>query len=349
MASPFLLAGCRETQDSLAPKSHQARDIASLFWWMMGGAWLGLASSSGSCSGRGSGATAAASATTRKGRSRASGEGWYVVVGLGIAMPVARDRGALRRLRPVRDQDDAGAGGDGDAADGRGHRPPVVVGDPLPRDERGDRERAAHPGAHARASRGAHRGRDPQLLGAAAEPEGRRDTGPDERGRARRRHGRAATAGRAPSSAGFSTRTWRSTSSRNPKRSSGGGSRDESRPATQPARRTRRRGRATSSRDGTCSSCHAIRGTDASSDVGPDLTHVASRTTLGGGDDPERRRDLRDWITDNAAHQAREPDAGHRPASSPARRRRGLPRGAEVVAIATPPTPRPPSAWTGSR
>jgi cytochrome c oxidase subunit 2 len=38
-----LVAGCDRTQNALAPKSHQARDIASLFWWMMGGSWIGLA------------------------------------------------------------------------------------------------------------------------------------------------------------------------------------------------------------------------------------------------------------------------------------------------------------------
>ena len=37
-----LLSGCGRTQNSLAPESHQAKDIASLFWWMMGGAWIGL-------------------------------------------------------------------------------------------------------------------------------------------------------------------------------------------------------------------------------------------------------------------------------------------------------------------
>src|SRR5436189_227613 len=36
-------AGCGRTQSSVAPQSRQARDIASLFWWMMGGAWIGLA------------------------------------------------------------------------------------------------------------------------------------------------------------------------------------------------------------------------------------------------------------------------------------------------------------------
>ena len=39
----ILPAGCGRTQNALEPESHQARDIASLFWWMMGGAWIGLA------------------------------------------------------------------------------------------------------------------------------------------------------------------------------------------------------------------------------------------------------------------------------------------------------------------
>jgi cytochrome c oxidase subunit 2 len=33
----------------------------------------------------------------------------------------------------------------------------------------------------------------------------------------------------------------------------------------------------------TCASCHTVRGTPAQGDVGPDLTHVASRSRIGGG------------------------------------------------------------------
>ena len=38
----LVLTGCNEQQDSLAPRSHAASDIASLFWWMMGVSWLGI-------------------------------------------------------------------------------------------------------------------------------------------------------------------------------------------------------------------------------------------------------------------------------------------------------------------
>jgi cytochrome c oxidase subunit 2 len=48
-----------------------------------------------------------------------------------------------------------------------------------------------------------------------------------------------------------------------------------------------------------CSSCHAIRGTQADGDVGPDLTHVGSRTTLASVTIPNGAANLRDWITDN--------------------------------------------------
>ena len=45
-----------------------------------------------------------------------------------------------------------------------------------------------------------------------------------------------------------------------------------------------------------CASCHAIRGTSAGGDVGPDLTHFAGRTTIGALTLPNDRAALRDWI-----------------------------------------------------
>jgi cytochrome c oxidase subunit 2 len=50
---------------------------------------------------------------------------------------------------------------------------------------------------------------------------------------------------------------------------------------------------------GPCSSCHAIRGTSARGFVGPDLTHLASRTTLGGVTIPNRRGYLARWVVDS--------------------------------------------------
>ena len=50
--------------------------------------------------------------------------------------------------------------------------------------------------------------------------------------------------------------------------------------------------------DDKCSSCHAIRGTPATSHVGPDLTHVGSRTSLAALTIPNTPARLREWIQD---------------------------------------------------
>lgn len=47
-----------------------------------------------------------------------------------------------------------------------------------------------------------------------------------------------------------------------------------------------------------CAQCHAIRGTDAAAQSGPDLTHLASRSTLAAGIFPNQRGFLAGWITD---------------------------------------------------
>jgi cytochrome c oxidase subunit 2 len=47
----------------------------------------------------------------------------------------------------------------------------------------------------------------------------------------------------------------------------------------------------------TCMECHAIEGTSAQSDTGPDLTHVASRGTLAAGTLDNTPDNLRRWLT----------------------------------------------------
>lgn len=47
-----------------------------------------------------------------------------------------------------------------------------------------------------------------------------------------------------------------------------------------------------------CATCHAIRGTDADGEFGPDLTHIANRLTLAAGALPNTRGNLGGWITD---------------------------------------------------
>jgi cytochrome c oxidase subunit 2 len=49
---------------------------------------------------------------------------------------------------------------------------------------------------------------------------------------------------------------------------------------------------------GTCAMCHAIQGTPANARRAPDLTHLASRSTLAAGTVPNTRGHLAGWIID---------------------------------------------------
>ncbi|RIK57506.1 MAG: cytochrome c oxidase subunit II [Chloroflexi bacterium] len=50
---------------------------------------------------------------------------------------------------------------------------------------------------------------------------------------------------------------------------------------------------------GSCIYCHTISGTDATGRLGPDLTHLASRRTLGAGALPNNRGNLGGWVVDS--------------------------------------------------
>jgi cytochrome c oxidase subunit 2 len=50
-----------------------------------------------------------------------------------------------------------------------------------------------------------------------------------------------------------------------------------------------------------CASCHTVRGTAADGIDGPDLTHVASRSTLGAGVSDMSRGALIGWISNSQA------------------------------------------------
>ncbi len=47
-----------------------------------------------------------------------------------------------------------------------------------------------------------------------------------------------------------------------------------------------------------CAQCHTVRGTSAAGTRGPDLTHVASRSTLGAGTHENTRANLARWIAE---------------------------------------------------
>ncbi|CAA7612897.1 c-type cytochrome [Magnetospirillum sp. UT-4] len=68
-------------------------------------------------------------------------------------------------------------------------------------------------------------------------------------------------------------------------------------PAAEPDNAEGRRGRALFLASG-CGACHAVRGTPASGTIGPDLTHVGGRPTIGAGLLPTQRGTLAAWIVD---------------------------------------------------
>ncbi|WP_322867953.1 c-type cytochrome [Aquicoccus sp. G2-2] len=66
-----------------------------------------------------------------------------------------------------------------------------------------------------------------------------------------------------------------------------------------------------------CGACHRIAGTEAQGKIGPDLTHLASRETIGANLLPMTRANLADWIrhTQELKPGARMPSFGMLPVS----------------------------------
>jgi len=61
-----------------------------------------------------------------------------------------------------------------------------------------------------------------------------------------------------------------------------------------------------------CNACHSVRGVAEEANLGPDLTHVGSRTALGAGTLPNSRAALAQWVAHTQALKpgARMPDYG---------------------------------------
>ncbi|WP_225766877.1 c-type cytochrome [Inquilinus sp. Marseille-Q2685] len=72
----------------------------------------------------------------------------------------------------------------------------------------------------------------------------------------------------------------------------------EAAPAREPALEPARRGRDLFLRNG-CGACHAVRGTEAGGTIGPDLTHVGGRLSLGAAALPNDAEAFARWIADN--------------------------------------------------
>src|SRR4051812_47890170 len=73
--------------------------------------------------------------------------------------------------------------------------------------------------------------------------------------------------------------------------------RHEASPARAPGAGGRQAGRAAFFRD-QCASCHTIRGTAARGNVGPDLTHLGSRQTIAALTMPNTPQSLANWLQD---------------------------------------------------
>ena len=289
-----LVSGCGHTQDSLAPKSHQARDIANLFWWMMGGAWIGLALVVGlllwSWKRRDRRGFGADTEGPKPGEKR----GWYAVVGLGIAMPmiVISTLFVISDLFVIKTTQAPASTTTKLTVQVTGHqwwweirypgtdavtanelhipvRTPVRV-EVTTADvihsfwvPQLNRKIDAIPGTtnvielYADAA-GRYRGQCAEFCGL--------------------QHAHMGVYVFAQPRDDF--RSWLAA---------------EARPASGPSSAQASAGER-AFMNGPCSSCHAIRGTSAGGYVGPDLTHFASRTTLGALAIPNDRGNLADWI-----------------------------------------------------
>ena len=292
------LAGCGGSQNSLAPHSHQSRDIANLFWWMMGGAWIGL------------GLVVALLLWSYKRRKRpgfgsdvegqkpSEKRSWYAVLGLGIAMPIV----VISALFVISDLFVI-----------KTTQAPASTATRLTVKVIGHQWwwEVRYPGTNAVTANELHIPvRTPVRLEVSTAdvihsvwvPELNRkiDTIPgrtnaveldaDRIGRYRGQcaefcglqHAHMAMYVFVQEPSVF--QRWLAHEKHSATTTPGGGLASEGQRLFL---------------NGTCSSCHAIRGTDAAGFTGPDLTHVGSRSTLAALTIPNDRESLREWIVDS--------------------------------------------------
>ncbi len=293
----LVLAGCGEEQNTLAPESHSSRDIASLFWWMTGGAFIGLAVVVGLMLWSYKRRATVGFGGDRTGFKPGEKRAVTTVVVLGIAVPIV----VLVTLFVVSDifvikttQAQAAA---------KESLTIVVTGHQW-------WWQVAYPGTTAVTANEIHiptrtrvrvlvRSADvihsfwvPELNrkidlipGRTNEVELVADKPGVYRGQCAEfcglQHAHMSFLVFAQQRAAF--RAWLA---------------NEAKPAAAPAGAEARRGEQVFLQ-GPCQSCHTIRGTSATGSVGPDLTHLAGRTTLGAVTIPNEKSDLAHWIRDS--------------------------------------------------
>ena len=285
------LAGCGGNQDALHPASGAERSIADLWWVMLIGSAIGF----------GSVVLLLFLGWRRRGRKAAPPSNarlettLVVTLGVGVPVVVLLSLFVYSDVFVMRSTAAPTPGSTQMTIDVIGHDWWWEVR--YPGTPRRDRERDPHPGRHGGERRRHDRRRDPQLLGAAAEPEDRPDPGPRRTASCSRPTARAGSAASARSSAASSMPTWRCSSSRSRP------------PGSAPGSRTRRRlhGRRRPARNGSAPTSSGHRRAPGATrsgahrraePSGPTSRISASRGTLAALTLPNTPPVLRSWITD---------------------------------------------------
>lgn len=293
---PLALAGCGGVQNPLNPHSHAARDISSFFWWMMGGAFIGLGLVS----------ALLVLAWVRRGRRGSHADpddphpgqrlGLTVVVGLGIVLPLAVVITVfIVSAQVIRVTQAPAASQTAMTIHVIGHQWWWEI---------------RYPGTTAVTANELHIpvGTPVNLVVGTADvihsvwiPELNRkiDTIPGRKNRILLYADKAGVyRGQCAEYCGLQHAHMAMKVFAQPPAQFRAWLAHEAQDAAPPATPLQRQGRRVFL-DGPCSSCHTIRGTSASGFVGPDLTHLASRTTLAADTIPNRRGYLAGWILDS--------------------------------------------------
>jgi cytochrome c oxidase subunit 2 len=289
-----VLAGCSDQQDSLEPRSHESHVIANLFWWMMGGAWAGLALivallllSWERRDRRGLGRDV-------EGDKPGERPAWYVVVGAGIALPIViiSTLFIVSDLFVIRTTEAPAKNATRLTVQVIGHQWWWEVR--YPESDAVTANEIHIPvrtpvRLEVRTADVIHSFWVPQLNRKIDTNPGKTNVIELDADRTGRYRGQCAEfCGLQHAHMGIYVFVDSATAFRR-------WLHRQAQPAAPapagPAQRGLQIFESTS-----CSDCHTIRGTSASSDVGPDLTHVAGRTTLGAVTIANDRRHLAEWI-----------------------------------------------------
>jgi cytochrome c oxidase subunit 2 len=292
-----VLAGCGGSQSALNPHSHPATDIANLFWVMMAVAFGGLALITGLL----------VFAWVRRGRRGFAGDpddphpgekpSWFVVVGMGVVFPLM----VIVALFIV-----------GNWAIMNVTQAPAASSTAMTVDAIGHQWywEFRYPGTRAVTADEMHIpvGTRVNLVATTADvihsfwvPALNRkiDTIPGQQNRILLYSNRAGVyRGQCAEFCGLQHAHMGMLVFVQPKAQFRAWLKKQSAPAAAPRTALARRGRQVFLSAG-CASCHTIRGTPARGFVGPDLTHLASRTSLAGLTIPDTRSYLARWIADS--------------------------------------------------